>query len=129
MFGLCCRSGAQITVCAMRLLFDQNISYRIVGKLKDKFLECKHVSHVRLNDAEDIDIWKYAKKENFVIVTFDSDYYDISLINGAPPKIIWLRSGNLTTLEISQLLVSNNRVITDFISNPENADKACLEIE
>ena len=113
----------------MRLLFDQNISYRIVNKLKDKFPECKHASHVRLNDAEDIDIWKYAKKENFVIVTFDFDYYDICLVNGAPPKIIWLRSGNLTTMEISQLLVSNYMVITDFISNPENADKACLEIE
>ena len=113
----------------MRLLFDQNISYRIVNKLKDKFPEAKHVSHVGLNEAEDIDIWQYAKKKNYVIVTFDSDYYDISLINGVPPKLIWLRTGNLTTLEISQLLIINVKIISDFILNPENSDKACVEIE
>jgi predicted nuclease of predicted toxin-antitoxin system len=64
-----------------------------------------------------------------LIRIFDSDYYDISLINGVPPKLIWLRTGNLTTLEISQLLIINVKIISDFILNPENNDKACLEIE
>lgn len=113
----------------MKLLFDQNISYRIIKKLNDKFPESKHVSQVGLNDSEDIDIWQYAKREDYVIITFDSDYYDISLINGCPPKLIWLRTGNITTEEISKILLSNIEVITDFVLNLENTDKACLEID
>ena len=113
----------------MKLLFDQNISYRIIKKLNDKFPESKHVSQLGLNDSEDIDIWQYAKREDYVIITFDSDYYDISLINGCPPKLIWLRTGNLTTEEISIILISNIGVITDFVLNLENTDKACLEID
>ncbi|HOT14168.1 MAG TPA: DUF5615 family PIN-like protein [Bacteroidales bacterium] len=112
----------------MKLLFDQNISYRIVNKLIDKFPESKHVSQVGLNDTEDIDIWQYARKENYVIVTFDSDYYDISLINGCHLKVFWLRTGNLTTNEIKKLLISNSEIIHDFIKSEENADKTCLEL-
>jgi predicted nuclease of predicted toxin-antitoxin system len=113
----------------MKLLFDQNISFRIINKIVDKFPESKHVSNVGLSGSEDIDIWQFAKKENYVIVTFDSDYYDISLINGCPPKVIWLRIGNVTTEAIKKIILSNSQVITDFIDNEENSDKACLEID
>jgi predicted nuclease of predicted toxin-antitoxin system len=113
----------------MRLLFDQNISFRIVNKLNDYFPDCKHVSQVGLKDCEDSDIWSFAHNNDFVIVTFDSDFYDISLINGIPPKIIWIRTGNLTTDEIVQLLKTIKESIFDFINNPEQKELTCLEIE
>jgi predicted nuclease of predicted toxin-antitoxin system len=112
----------------MQLLFDQNISYRLISKLQDSFFNCKHVNDVGLCNANDIQIWEFAKKENFVIVTFDSDYFDMSLIYGTPPKIIWLRTGNVTADEIRKLFSSNALVINDFILNPDNEDKSCLEI-
>ncbi len=92
----------------MKLLFDQNISYKIANKLSLVFPDCKHVSHVGLLNCDDTIIWKYAQKEDYTIVTFDTDFYDISLINGCPAKIIWLRSGNLTTTEIATLLTTNH---------------------
>lgn len=112
----------------MKLLFDQNISYRIVKKLIDSYPQFKHVSQVSLNNSEDIDIWQFAKKEGYTIVTFDSDYYDISLINGSPPKIIWLRTGNLSSTQLIELLLSTMDIISDFIQNEEHVDKECLEI-
>lgn len=63
----------------MKLLFDQNISYRIVKKISHLFPECMHVSSCGLNDAEDPDIWEFARKNKFTIVTYDSDFYDLSL--------------------------------------------------
>lgn len=75
----------------MKLLFDQNISFRIERKLSVNYESSKHISNVGLSNATDIDIWNYAKIEQFVIVTFDSDFYDLSLINGCPPKIVWVR--------------------------------------
>lgn len=113
----------------MKLLFDQNISFRIVNKLKDYFPACKHVSQVGLKDCEDPEIWIYAREHDYVIVTFDSDFYDISLLNGLPPKIIWIRTGNLTTNDIVDLLKANKDAILAFIDNPEQKDLTCLEIE
>jgi len=113
----------------MRLLFDQNISYRIVPKLSDCYPDCKQVRQLGLTDAEDIDIWDYARKNDCVIVTFDADFYDIGLINGCPPKIIWLRTGNVTTNKIANLLRENLIQISDFYSQPQMKDKACLVID
>lgn len=112
----------------MKLLFDQNISFRIVSKLIDNFPDCRHVSQVGLNNSEDHEIWEYSKNKNYVIVTFDSDFYEISLISGTPPKIIWVRTGNLTTNEIAKLIENNKSTIFDFVNNPEQLDIACLEI-
>ncbi len=113
----------------MKLLFDQNISFRITKKLQSYYFGCLHVSDCGLNDCEDSDIWEYAKKENLAIVTFDADFYDISIINGHPPKIIWIRTGNLTTDEIAQLLISNQKIIEPFLHDPELSEIACLELE
>ncbi|WP_310557054.1 DUF5615 family PIN-like protein [Flavobacterium sp.] len=112
----------------MKLLFDQNISYRIENKLSSNYVSSKHISNLELNNSTDIDIWNYAKSEQFVIVTFDSDFYDLSLINGCPPKIIWIRKGNLTTNQIFELLEEKHLLIRNFIENPDKTEVACLEI-
>jgi predicted nuclease of predicted toxin-antitoxin system len=113
----------------MKLLFDQNISFRVIKKLKSYFPGCLHISDCKLSGSEDSDIWKYAKNNDFVIVTFDSDFYDISLINGYPPKIIWIRSGNLTTNEIVELMIDNQKTIKAILDGTDYKDIACLELE
>jgi len=113
----------------MKLLFDQNISYRITKKLQSYFIDCHHVSDCGLLDCEDPEIWQYAKDNNFAIVTFDSDYFDISLINGHPPKVIWIRTGNLSTAEIAQLMIDNKETINAFLDSDDQKDLACLELE
>jgi predicted nuclease of predicted toxin-antitoxin system len=45
----------------MKLLLDQNISYRLVRDLKFIVSELDHVKFVGLQDAEDYEIWEYAK--------------------------------------------------------------------
>lgn len=113
----------------MKLLFDQNISFRVSKKLQNYFSGCMHVSDCRLNDTEDSTIWEYAKINDFAIVTFDSDFYDISIINGHPPKIIWIRTGNLKTNELVRLLTKNQKAITGFLEGGDFKDIACLELE
>jgi predicted nuclease of predicted toxin-antitoxin system len=113
----------------MRLLFDQNISFRITKKLIDLFPDCKHVSDCGLMDSTDSEIWDYASRHGYTIVTFDADFYDISVINGHPPKIIWIRSGNLTTNNIVQLLMRHNDSIKDFLTSNDFKDISCLEID
>lgn len=81
----------------MKLLFDQNISPKIVRLLFDSFPQAEQVRYVGLEDASDLSIFNFAKTNDFAIVTFDSDFVDLSIVRGTPPKIIWIRTGNSTT--------------------------------
>ncbi len=112
----------------MKLLFDQNISFRLCKKIHDVLPELNQVRQVGLENATDLEIWEYAKNNNFSIVTFDSDFFDISVLKGHPPKIIWIRTGNTTTNNLEILLRKNRQLIHDFIFNEENKEISCLEI-
>ena len=88
----------------MKFLFDHNLSPRLVDRLADLFPQSVHVYQVDLAEAEDREIWEYAQKLEFIIVTRDSDYNDLIQMRGFPPKIIWIRRGNCSTAEIEDIL-------------------------
>lgn len=104
----------------MKLLFDQNISPKIIKHLATDFPDSRHVRQIGLEDASDSQIFDYAKSHEFSIVTFDSDFVDLNIVRGIPPKIIWLKTGNLTTLFISDLLKGNASVIHEFLQSGES---------
>lgn len=76
----------------MKLLFDQNISYKIVKRLQQNFPQCAYFSQLGLVNAKDISIWNYAKENGCCIVTFDYDFIDFSILKGAPPKVIIVKN-------------------------------------
>ena len=78
----------------IKLLFDQNLSYRLVSRLKDIYPNSKHVASLGLDRASDIDVWKYAKEYDYTLVSKDSDFNDICTLYDFPPHIVWLRLGN-----------------------------------
>ena len=90
----------------MTLLFDQNLSHRLVPALADLFPDSVQVRLLGMAEADDLTIWDYAKTHNLVIVTQDSDYSDWNKLRGAPPKIVWLRCGNATVDQIQQKIRS-----------------------
>lgn len=103
----------------MNLLFDQNLSPRLLLRLADLYPRARHVSQVGLDRARDEEIWIYAKENSFAIVTKDSDFNDISVVKGTPPKVIWIRVGDATTAEVEALLRSHHPTLQDFISDEE----------
>lgn len=113
----------------MKLLFDQNISFRILSKISNFFPEAKQVRELGIENFSDLEIWKFAKDNNYTIVTFDADFYDLANLKGHPPKIIWLRFGNTKTDFLAEVLNSRNSIIKDFILSKEYAEIACLEIK
>jgi len=113
----------------MKVLFDQNISFRIVNLLKDYYPEVKQIRLLGLENASDLKIWEYAKENNYTIITFDADFYELANIKGHPPKIIWLRMGNTTTKSIAEKMISLQSVIADFILSDDQEEIACLEID
>jgi len=95
----------------MKLLFDHNLSPRLVNLLADLYPNSQHVFMLGMDQADDQAIWDYATQNDFTIVTRDSDFNDLSLIRGFPPKVIWIRRGNCSTQEIEGIL----RSVTDMI--------------
>ena len=61
----------------MKLLLDQNISFRITAFLNDIFPEAKQVRELALENSNDFHIWKFAKANGYTIVTFDGDFYGL----------------------------------------------------
>ncbi len=108
----------------MKLLFDQNISFRLVKKINDIYQEAKQVRELGLENATDLEIFEYAKRNNFAIVTFDADFCDLNIIKGYPPKIIWIRTGNTTTQNLEKVIRLKSGLINSFLEE----DFGCLEI-
>ena len=88
----------------MRLLFDQNLSPRLVALLADLHAGSTHVRHEGLQRADDDTVWAYAIRERFVIVSKDADFHQRSFVFGHPPKVIWIQRGNCGTDGIAVLL-------------------------
>ncbi len=120
MFRICSRQRAQIKNRVLKLLFDQNISPKIIKSLGDDFLGSNQVRFLGLENASDLAIFDFAKNQGFTLVTFDSDFVDLNIVKGIPPKIIWLRSGNQTTISISTLIIKNKSTIESFILSDED---------
>ncbi len=110
----------------MKLLLDENLSKRLVPFLQKYFPGTTQVTLVGLEKATDIEIWKYAQENDYVIVTRDADFYEISLhyqVN--PPKVIWLRVANVSKDEVLKLLLNNQKLLIEqFI----NLGKLCVQI-
>ncbi|TRZ53758.1 hypothetical protein D4S03_01270 [bacterium] len=112
----------------MKLLFDQNISFRAVKGLKSIYPGAKQVRELKLENALDRQILEYAKNEDYTIVTFDSDFFDLTLLLGIPPKVIWFRFGNTSTDNLISILQENQSLIREFIENPDYSEVGCLEL-
>ena len=79
----------------MKLLFDENLSHTLVRLLADLFPGSIHVREIGLKAADDSVVWEYAKNNGLMIVSKDSDMHQRSFVFGYPPKVVWVRLGNL----------------------------------
>lgn len=109
----------------MRLLFDQNLSFRLCQMIADLFPDSSHVRTHGLSEVTDRALWEFAKANSFAIVTHDADFAELVGLLGSPPKVVWLRTGNQTTATIAALLRRHAQTIQSI----EGDDSvACLEI-
>jgi len=88
----------------VKLLFDQNLSPDLVKRLADLYPDSAHVYHIGIDRLADQELRDYARREGFVIVTKDSDFSDLCILLGFPPKVIWIRRGNCSTAAIETIL-------------------------
>ncbi|MEQ1587035.1 MAG: DUF5615 family PIN-like protein [Cyclobacteriaceae bacterium] len=83
------------------------------------FPQSIHVTNDLARVKRDSEIFQYAKENDYTILTFDEDFYDLQLLRGYPPKINWLRFGNSGNVKVISKLIEHQNGIASFIANSE----------
>ena len=105
----------------MKLLFDQNLSPKLVRDIDLYFPGSEHVRNLGMKESSDTEIWNYAILHDFVIISKDADFHQRSFAKGFPPKIIGILGGNCPTSSILELLTSKVEKIESFYEDEEAA--------
>ena len=101
----------------MKLLFDENLSRRLIARLAELYPGSAHVADFDLLERPDREIWDYAQASGFIIVTTDADFYELAAALGPPPKVIWLRRWTHPTRGAELVLRRDAIRITEFAAD------------
>jgi predicted nuclease of predicted toxin-antitoxin system len=101
------------------------LSWRLVPTLTKHFGECVHVNKIALPcPAPDTQIWDYAKENGYIVITQDADFLHLLNAKGYPPKIVLLRTGNISVKEAEEILFQAKQSIMEL----EQKEFGLLEI-
>lgn len=109
----------------MKFLLDENLSRRILPFLQNDFPGSTQVALVGLERADDRSIWTYARTNDFIIVTRDADFEELSALLGQPPQVIWIRVPNVSKSALLNLLLDNKNLLFDALQ-AQGVD--CIEL-
>ena len=89
----------------MTIWVDAQLPPALAGWLAAQFgIEAANLESVGLRQAQDIDIFRQARRPGYVLMTKDDDFVDIVTRLGPPPQILWVTCGNVTNRALRELL-------------------------
>ena len=97
------------------LLFDENLSPKLIARVSKTFPGCLHVLQSRLDNSPDIEIWRYAQEHKLTIVTKDKDFLHFAKQHGFPPKLVHIQTGNVRLTIIEEILLNQASAIKAFV--------------
>lgn len=109
----------------MKLLLDENLSRRIVPFIQERYPGSTQVALMGMEQADDKTIRQYAIDNGYVMTTKDADFYEMNLLYGSPPKVIWLKVGNQSKAATIKTLLDNCHIIEQALFQD---DKDYIEI-
>jgi predicted nuclease of predicted toxin-antitoxin system len=91
----------------MLLLLDQGIPRTAAQRLRDIKIDAVHVGELGMSVATDAEIIEFAKREDRMIVTLDSDFHTLLALAGAnTPSVIRIRIEGLKAPAYLSLLTT-----------------------
>jgi predicted nuclease of predicted toxin-antitoxin system len=104
---------------AVRLLLDENLSERLLPSLAEFFPGSKHIRSLTNIGISDRAAWDLARATGFILTTRDEDFVGMSVLRGAPPKVVWLNVRNSRNAVIAALLESHATDLERFVEHEE----------
>ena len=105
----------------MKLLFDENLSFRLVDFLAEEFPGSAHLEQAIGRSRPDAEAWQPAVANAYAIVSKDNDFRQRAFLSGPPPKVIWLDVGNAGTEQIVELLRARAPEVNRFGESAQDA--------
>ena len=105
----------------MRLLIDQNLSWRLKTLLAGVFEEIAHVEEFGMDETPDDEIAIFAARGGWLLLTKDHDFVGIALTNGPPMKVIHLGIGNGPVTEARDAILRHRERIQAFADDSERS--------
>lgn len=109
----------------MKLLLDQNFSYKLIKPLSKIYEEVVQIGRVGMGQTSDSMIWQHALTHDYTIVSIDAYFVEKNALTGYPIKVIWVRCQNTSTEHILNIFTDNYEIIREF---HEDNTKYCLEL-
>lgn len=86
----------------MKLLFDQNLSHKLVARLADASPDSAHVRELGMKSAADPAIATYAVAHDFALLSKDADFLALRFVlAGEQVRMVWVRLGNGSTAQVA----------------------------
>lgn len=83
------------------LFIDENLPRSLCGRLGRSATHATDQGN-RLADSE---IWERSRVPGGIVLTQDVDFFDRIVVEGPPPQVVWIRTGNMRRRELEELLV------------------------
>lgn len=90
----------------MKFLLDQNLPVVLAKWLETQGHEAVHVKRLRLQEADDPAIVRYAIRAGANVIPKDSDFQRLAAPPPGGPQLVWVRFGNTTRCLVPTLLRS-----------------------
>lgn len=62
----------------MKPLFDENLSRKLAVRLAELYTGSAHVASFELLSRPNREIWDFARREGFILVSTDADFYELA---------------------------------------------------
>jgi predicted nuclease of predicted toxin-antitoxin system len=86
------------------IFLDAQLSPHLANWITENFnLPAYSASFKGMIQSSDLEIFNYARQNNFIVITKDEDFVKLLDRHGPPSKIIWLTCGNSSNNYLKQL--------------------------
>ncbi len=104
----------------MTLWLDAQLPPQLVIWIQQNFaIDAVALRDIGLRDATDIVIFDAASKANAILLSKDSDFVELVMRHGSPPKLIWLTCGNVSNVALQILLGAKLREALELLKGGE----------
>jgi predicted nuclease of predicted toxin-antitoxin system len=101
----------------MKFIIDQNLPPRLARVLQGRYPGSQHVIGLQLDRARDHVLWRYCKENEFSIMTRDDDFQQLSMLHGAPPKVVFMENAQGDAAGLAQFVQNNLDSIDSFMQD------------
>ena len=105
----------------MKFLVDQNLPPLLAQVLNGRFPGSSHVIPLRMDRSRDLQLWRYAKEQGYALLTRDDDFHQLSMLHGAPPKVVFLANAEGDAADLARFVAEQLDTIARFMEDPESS--------